>query len=205
MPCSTAPLLLMFLTRAICVNGEPLPSTPQTRTGKSTETRWLRRRSMDAPVNDNSVTTCCNGRTAPPGGKLTPVTCQPWPEVTLMPCTNVPRAWVQTKRVGPDALVRAGEHSSPRKRRVRARAPRRAWLSLTGPKNRTIHSMLVQPSAFIAALPKAELHLHLEGSIDAPTLLELRQRHGKDGSVEELAQLYQYSDFAAFLQAFKTI
>jgi len=65
--------------------------------------------------------------------------------------------------------------------------------------------MLVRPSAFIAALPKAELHLHLEGSIDAPILGDLRQRHGKDGSVEELAQLYQYSDFATFLQAFKTI
>jgi adenosine deaminase/aminodeoxyfutalosine deaminase len=65
--------------------------------------------------------------------------------------------------------------------------------------------MLLRPSAFIAALPKAELHLHLEGSIDVSTLLELRQRHGKDGSIEELAQLYQYSDFAAFLQAFKTI
>jgi len=72
-------------------------------------------------------------------------------------------------------------------------------------KNRTIHSMLVRPSAFITALPKAELHLHLEGSIDASTLRELRQRHGKDGSVEELAQLYQYSGFTAFLQAFKTI
>jgi len=65
--------------------------------------------------------------------------------------------------------------------------------------------MLVRPSAFIAALPKAELHLHLEGSIDAPTLLELRRRHGKDDPVQELSQLYQYSDFAAFLQVFKTI
>jgi len=65
--------------------------------------------------------------------------------------------------------------------------------------------MVVRPSAFIAALPKAELHLHLEGSIDAPTLRELRQRHGKNGSVEELAQIYQYSGFTAFLQAFKTI
>jgi len=65
--------------------------------------------------------------------------------------------------------------------------------------------MVVRPSTFVAALPKAELHLHLEGSIDAPTLRELRQRHGKNGSVEELAQIYQYSGFTAFLQAFKTI
>jgi len=65
--------------------------------------------------------------------------------------------------------------------------------------------MVVRPSALIAALPKAELHLHLEGSIDATTLGELRQCHGKKNSAEDLAQLYQYSDFAAFLQAFKTI
>ena len=70
---------------------------------------------------------------------------------------------------------------------------------------RTIHTMVARPSPFIAALPKAELHLHLEGSIDASILQELRQRHGRNGSVQELSQLYQYSDFHAFLQAFKTI
>jgi adenosine deaminase/aminodeoxyfutalosine deaminase len=63
----------------------------------------------------------------------------------------------------------------------------------------------IASSAFIASLPKAELHLHLEGSIDPPTLLELRKRHGKRGTISEVEQLYRYKDFAGFLMAFKTI
>ena len=63
-----------------------------------------------------------------------------------------------------------------------------------------------QPSRFIKTLPKAELHLHLEGSIEPPTLLELRQRHGMDGaSLAEVEQLYNYSDFKGFLSAFKDV
>jgi aminodeoxyfutalosine deaminase len=63
-----------------------------------------------------------------------------------------------------------------------------------------------QPSSFILSLPKAELHLHLEGSIEPPTLLELRQRHGMDGaSLAEVEQLYNYKDFAGFLSAFKDV
>jgi aminodeoxyfutalosine deaminase len=61
------------------------------------------------------------------------------------------------------------------------------------------------PSAFIASLPKAELHLHLEGSIDPPTLLELKKRHGKKGTLSEIEQLYRYKDFTGFLMAFKAV
>jgi aminodeoxyfutalosine deaminase len=61
------------------------------------------------------------------------------------------------------------------------------------------------PSAFIASLPKAELHLHLEGSIDPPALLELKKRHGKKGTLSEIEQLYRYKDFTGFLMAFKAV
>src|SRR3979409_708554 len=62
------------------------------------------------------------------------------------------------------------------------------------------------PSRFILSLPKAELHLHLEGSIEPSTLLELRQRHGMAGaSLFEVEQLYNYSDFSGFLTAFKDV
>jgi adenosine deaminase/aminodeoxyfutalosine deaminase len=55
------------------------------------------------------------------------------------------------------------------------------------------------------SLPKAELHLHLEGSIEPQTLVELRGRHGKPASLAEVELVYQYSDFTGFLMAFKTI
>jgi aminodeoxyfutalosine deaminase len=62
------------------------------------------------------------------------------------------------------------------------------------------------PSRFIISLPKAELHLHLEGSVEPATLLELRQRHGMDGaSLAEVEQLYSYKDFTGFLAAFKDV
>jgi adenosine deaminase/aminodeoxyfutalosine deaminase len=61
------------------------------------------------------------------------------------------------------------------------------------------------PSSFIRALPKAELHLHLEGSVTPETLVELRRRHGKESSLAEAEALYQYKDFLGFLMAFKAL
>ena len=62
------------------------------------------------------------------------------------------------------------------------------------------------PSRFILSLPKAELHLHLEGSIEPATLLELRQRHGMPGaSLPEVERLYNYADFGGFLMAFRDV
>jgi aminodeoxyfutalosine deaminase len=61
------------------------------------------------------------------------------------------------------------------------------------------------PSSFLRLLPKAELHLHLEGAIDPATLLELRARRGERVSLTEVDQLYRYADFPGFLLAFKNI
>ncbi len=61
-------------------------------------------------------------------------------------------------------------------------------------------------SSFIRRLPKAELHLHLEGTVTPETLVELSARHS--GPPLELAQaraLYEYTDFTGFLMAFKAV
>jgi aminodeoxyfutalosine deaminase len=60
-------------------------------------------------------------------------------------------------------------------------------------------------STFIHSLPKAELHLHLEGSVTAETLVELRAQHGKPSTLAQAESLYQYRDFNGFLMAFKTL
>lgn len=63
-----------------------------------------------------------------------------------------------------------------------------------------------EPNAFIKNLPKAELHLHLEGSVEPATLVELQRRRGiPDPSIEAAAQIYSYLDFSGFLMAFKAV
>jgi len=60
--------------------------------------------------------------------------------------------------------------------------------------------------AFIRRLPKAELHLHLEGTIAPATLVELSQRHDADPIALPQAQaLYQFTDFTGFINAFKAV
>src|SRR4051794_31137095 len=54
---------------------------------------------------------------------------------------------------------------------------------------------------FLRQLPKAELHLHLEGSVEPETLYEL----DPSTPIEELRALYQYADFDAFLKAFGAV
>ncbi len=63
----------------------------------------------------------------------------------------------------------------------------------------------VRPSAFIRQLPKAELHLHLEGAVEPATLFELRRLHGENPTLAEVESLYGYTDFQSFLMAFKAV
>jgi aminodeoxyfutalosine deaminase len=60
-------------------------------------------------------------------------------------------------------------------------------------------------SSFLATLPKAELHLHLEGAIAPSTLHELQLSHGLNPTLADVEKLYQYDDFTGFLMAFKNI
>lgn len=54
---------------------------------------------------------------------------------------------------------------------------------------------------FLRALPKAELHVHLEGSIAPETLVEL----APDLDVEDVRNRYVYNDFRGFLDAYKWV
>ena len=61
-----------------------------------------------------------------------------------------------------------------------------------------------QPTV-VDALPKAEIHLHLEGSVRPRTAVELFARHGERIKVEEVARRYRYADFSGFIEAFKWV
>jgi aminodeoxyfutalosine deaminase len=60
--------------------------------------------------------------------------------------------------------------------------------------------------AFIRRLPKAELHLHLEGTIAPETLVDLSRRHdGSPLTPEQAQSIYRYTDFTGFMMAFKAV
>jgi adenosine deaminase/aminodeoxyfutalosine deaminase len=59
---------------------------------------------------------------------------------------------------------------------------------------------------FIRRLPKAELHLHMEGTILPSTLVELSDRHDtRPLTLPEAESLYRFTDFTGFLEAFKAV
>ena len=63
-------------------------------------------------------------------------------------------------------------------------------------------------TAFVDALPNVELHVHLEGSIELSTLLELARTQPDSmlpRSEEGLRELYRFRDFAHFLEVYLLI
>lgn len=60
--------------------------------------------------------------------------------------------------------------------------------------------------AWLRHLPKAELHLHLEGTVTPETLVVLSERHDPEPLTLAAARaLYNYTDFLAFLRVFKLV
>lgn len=57
----------------------------------------------------------------------------------------------------------------------------------------------------VMSLPKAELHLHLEGSIQPGTVCALTARHGVDVTQQEVQRRYAYRNFLEFLETFKWV
>ncbi|HXE74947.1 MAG TPA: adenosine deaminase [Candidatus Xenobia bacterium] len=56
---------------------------------------------------------------------------------------------------------------------------------------------------WIARLPKAEIHLHLEGAATPEFLVELARRRGESLPLEEARAKFNYSGFMGFLMAYK--
>lgn len=59
--------------------------------------------------------------------------------------------------------------------------------------------------AWIARLPKAELHLHLEGAATPEVLVALAERRGRRCSLAEARRRFTYHNFLEFLLAFKWV
>jgi aminodeoxyfutalosine deaminase len=60
-------------------------------------------------------------------------------------------------------------------------------------------------TSFLQNLPKAELHLHLEGTIQPATVCALTARHGVTTTEAAVRRRYNYTDFLGFLDAFKWV
>src|SRR3954470_10297114 len=60
-------------------------------------------------------------------------------------------------------------------------------------------------TAFIASLPKAELHIHIEGSLEPELMFELARRNRVEipfASVEEVRAAYSFSNLQDFLDIY---
>ena len=63
----------------------------------------------------------------------------------------------------------------------------------------------VSPTGFIRGLPKAELHLHIEGTLEPELIFHLAERNGMGlpyPSVQALRDAYQFKDLQSFLDLY---
>ena len=65
--------------------------------------------------------------------------------------------------------------------------------------------MTTKLSSRIVGLPKAELHVHLEGSIRPGIACALARRYGIALTEDEVRRRYDYANFMEFIEAFKWV
>ena len=64
---------------------------------------------------------------------------------------------------------------------------------------------LAIPETFLREIPKAELHIHIEGSLEPELMFEIAERNGvvlRYASVEEVRRAYDFSDLQSFLDIY---
>jgi adenosine deaminase len=67
--------------------------------------------------------------------------------------------------------------------------------------------MVTEPAQFVHRLPKAELHLHIEGTLEPELMFELARRNSVSlpyASVEDVRRAYVFSDLQSFLDIYYT-
>jgi adenine deaminase len=64
---------------------------------------------------------------------------------------------------------------------------------------------LAAPETFVWGIPKAELHIHIEGSLEPELMFDIAERNGvalRYSSVEEVRRAYNFSDLQSFLDVY---
>lgn len=73
-----------------------------------------------------------------------------------------------------------------------------------------MNTLSTQTKQFVASMPKAEIHIHLEGAIQPETVLKLAERHHRldrlpSTDVADLKNWFTFTDFPHFVQIYVTI
>ena len=74
-----------------------------------------------------------------------------------------------------------------------------------GPEDREGISTMTEMKSFIEGMPKAELHVHVEGTLEPELKFELGRRNGIElpyQSVEEMRAAYDFDDLPSFLRVY---
>ena len=88
---------------------------------------------------------------------------------------------------------------------MRCRVPRDASVRRSGPDDYKKFEIMTDMRRFIERMPKAELHVHVEGTLEPELKFDLARRNGIElpyESVEEMRAAYDFDDLPSFLRVY---